>query len=433
VSDFDAVDIPDPAGDGTTNTGKFEPGSVKINSANIVAESGRIDITNLIVNLTIYESIMCPFITGSVSLYDTNALGDLFPLIGEELFLLDIETPMGGGSDDELVRRKYVFHLYKMEGRENAAVKNVMYTLHFMSTEAVVDMNTRISQTFRGKISDTVRRLLTTSPGLRSAKTLLIEETANADVYTSNFWTPVENIMYCAKRAVNQVNNPNYVFFEAGDALVFSSLDKLYSLPPVQFFKKDQASRQGKSIENVDIEYQKVLDMSTPILYDYIERLHHGMYGGSIYHFDIETKRLNFAARVGKDDYKKVNLNTIETFGEGLQFHPYGQLRTQVIHKDLYTNTPVLPIDHGIRRLSLLKRSESLKTTIQVFGRFDYTVGRTVDLLVYKDTNISSGETDVIDKLMSGRYLITALTHSISGLSHMVYMELSKDSLVSEN
>jgi hypothetical protein len=417
--------VTDPA-QTSSNAEKFEPGSIKINSAIIIANNRRVDVTNLISKIVIYENIMCPFITGAITLTDTTALGQAFPLIGEELLVLDIETPR---SDDFDMRRENIFHLYKMEGRENAAEKKVMFTLHFMSIEAYVDMNTKISQTFKGKISDTVKTLISTNTGLKTNKNVAIEPTTNDEIYTSNFWTPIENIYYCALRAINYNNNPNYVFFEGNEGFIFASIDALYSGVPIQIFKKDQASRQEKSVENIQAEYQKVLDMSTPVFYDYIERLQQGYYGGAVYHFDIQNKILNFAARVGKDDFKKVQLNENETMGNLMQFHPYGQMKTQIIHKELYKNSPVLPIDHGLQRMSLLKRTESLVTTIEVLGRLDYTVGRTVDLIVYQDRSVSKEETDVTDKVLSGRYLITSVTHDITGTRHLTFLELAKDTI----
>lgn len=409
-----------------TNINKLDPGAVKINGAVIVSNAGRLDVTNLVVKILLYENIMAPFITGQIVLNDATALAENMPLVGEELLVLDIETP---GADNVLYRREGVFHLYKMEGRENATMKGNVYTLHFMSIEGFTDMNSTISQTFRGKISDTVKLLISSSTGLNTYKKAIVEQTANLEVHTSNFWSPLQNIYFLANKAVNTNNNPNYVFFEGNEGFIFASLDTLYAGEPIQTFIRDQSTRQGKAPENIDQEYKKILDMSTPEFYDYVDRQQQGYYGSSLYHYDIETKRLNFVARVSKDDFKMVQLNANAAISDNLAFNPLGVLFNQAIHKNLYNDSPAYPIDHHLRRMSLLKRSGALKTTIEVFGRLDYTVGRTCDLLVYSDRSLTANDTEIIDKVMSGRYLITAVTHEIKNKNHSCYLELSKDSM----
>jgi hypothetical protein len=426
-----------------SNKEKIDPGIVQINGAYIVAKGRKVEITKLIVNLMITESIFSPFITGTVVLVDTTALAESFPLVGEELLVIDMETP---GTNDS-TRREYMFHLYKMENRENITMKKVQLKLHFMSIEATVDMNTKISQTFRGKISDTVKKLIKETPGLISYKKIIVEDTNNQEVHTSNFWSPVENIYYLTNRALNDKNNPGYVFFENAEGFIFASLDALNDIAPIQYFSKDQNSRKiqntdgvkteipptvpntGQTRESLATEYGKILDMSTPVFYDYVDRLQDGMYGGSIYNYDIQTKRLNYMVRIAKDDYKKVQLQEHEAISDSLVFNPTSQLETQVIHRNLYNDSPWLPIDSGLRRMSLLKRTEILKTNIEVFGRLDYTVGRTVDLTIYSDRPLQKGDTESVDQILSGRYLITGLTHEITGDKHTCYMELCKDSV----
>jgi hypothetical protein len=215
----------------------------------------------------------------------------------------------------------------------------------------------------------------------------------------------------------------------------------------MQLFSKDQNTRKaqntdgiqtaipptvpntGQTIESIGDEYGKILDMSTPVFYDYVDRLKDGMYGGSIYNYDIQTKRLNFMVRLGKEDFKKVQLQEFEATSDSLVFNPLGSIKTQVIHRNLYNDSPWLAIDNGLRRLSQLKRTEILKTNIEVFGRLDYTVGRTVDLKIYTDRAQQKGDTESIDQILSGRYLITGLTHEITGDKHLCYLELCKDSV----
>lgn len=250
------------------------PGSCNIHSASIINAKGeQIDVTKLIIQIDLYEDIMSPFVSGSVTLSDANSMAEALPLIGEELFVLDIETPYLTERESKFSRTKKQFFIYKMASRENATLKNVLYTLHFVSIEAFIDVNTKISQTFRGNISDIVTKLIKQSPGLGTSKEAIIERSTNNEIFTSNFWTPTQSIYYLTGRANNVINNPSFVFFENNEGFIFMSLDTLLSAQPTTSFVKSQKMREAKGSFSNDEEYEKILDMSTPVMYDYFERL----------------------------------------------------------------------------------------------------------------------------------------------------------------
>jgi hypothetical protein len=421
----------------SSNDQRLEPGGIKLNSAVIINHQNQaIDVSQLVIQLMLYENMFAPFITGELQISDAAALTELLPFIGEEMLVLDIETPFPGDSPPELFKRKAAFMIYKMSGRENVTQKNVTYTLHFASIEAFTDVNSKISQTFKGKISDTVRKLIKAKPGLFSKKEVAIEPTANAEIHTSNFWSPTQNIFYLTSRAVNAKNNPTYTFFENNEGFVFGSLDGLINAPKLQTFTKDQKTRQGNEAQSLEEEYGKVLDMSTPDYFDYFTRVQNGFYGSSLYHYDIQSKRLNFINRTDKDNWegKHARLNPHTPYGKELQFLPEAALKTQVIHLNLFNNSPNLNVEHIPKRTALLAQVEAFKTNIRVYGRLDYTVGRVISLICYTDTAISKSDTDekIVDEMLSGNYLITAMSHEITREAHYCNLELCKDSFIQD-
>lgn len=412
---------------------RLEPGIVDIDSCLVLPpKKDPIDITGLVANITIYEDIMSPFLTGMISVLDATALGEALPLIGEELIFLEIKTPGFDGEPNYI--RKGIFHLYKMESRENLKLKTAGYNLCFTSIEAVTDVNARISKTYNGKISDSVQSLISSVPGLNASKNAVVEATSNNEIHTSNFWTPTQNIYYLAGRALNEINNPSYVFFENNEGFVFASIDRLFQLPEIQSFVRDSKMRDPEGPQNLEEEYAKVLDMSVPTMYNYFERVQEGYYGSSVYHYDLVSKRLNFKNLVAFDMLKKAKLNQAPAATNNLQFLPEAAMSLNVIHKDLYPGSPMLTIDHNNRRMALLKQVTTLTVNIRVFGRLDYSVGNTVYLTAYKDAAADKQQTaDAdIDEVITGKYLITALSHEITRQNHYTNLELSKDSLIKD-
>jgi deoxyhypusine synthase len=82
------------------------------------------------------------------------------------------------------------------------------------------------------------------------------------------------------------------------------------------------------------------------------------------------------------------------------------------------------------KRISMLKAAEANKIQIVVPGRCDYTVGQKVKVNLYKIEPLSKDDTDNLDKMLSGNYLIAAVNHRITRERHECNMELIKDSLM---
>lgn len=430
-----------------TNTDKDNtPGNVKITNAVVLNAEGKgCNIKNIISSINIYEDIMSPFISGNVVISDAIALAELLPFQGEEMLILELETPglTDGDSAETDINYKRVFttHLYKMVSKENAALKKVMYELAFMSLDAVKDMNTKVSRTFRGNASDIAKTLLAEPELLGTNKELLIEPTSNKVAFTANFWTPAKALMFLAEKSLNSNSNPNYLFFENAEGFVFASLDALYQYPPVTEIVRDQQVRSITAGEEHDTErdYSKILDMSSSKQYDYIERCSSGMYGSSIYTFDVETKKLNYKTVDGWRDFGdsrvRLNTNLPSTAPDGVTvlpapYNPAAKMFVEVSQQNSYNGAPMPMLENNMRRSTLLNQAQFNRISVQVFGRFDYTVGRTIDVIIYADKEVLENDApeDAYDKVLSGRYLITACNHNITTEAHFCNMELAKDS-----
>ena len=76
-----------------------------------------------------------------------------------------------------------------------------------------------------------------------------------------------------------------------------------------------------------------------------------------------------------------------------------------------------------------MKLAQANRLDITVMGRIDYTVGQKVSVTLNKIEPISKEDTDVVDKMFSGYYLISAINHYIDRDKHECNMELIKESL----
>lgn len=408
-------------------------GDVNIDDVTIITSQGFAQtITDQIMAIEIYEDMFAPFITGKVVLRDAQELTNLLPLIGEETIRIRIITPTLPEKD----AYEGEFYIYKMDDRIKTQERELVYVLHFVSKEAIVDLNKKISKGYQGKVSDIVQRLLTDQDAMETKKDITIEETINTTRYTSNFWSPVKNIQYMCDTAISKAyESPSYLFFENKYGLNFVSLETLYADGPLlHYFQWDNYSAPinstGGSRRSIEEDYRRITDIQMDAGFNYIDRLKSGMYGSEIIYFDIMTKQyVHKGFGFNFNDTK--HLNKYPLYSDKIGFRP----KAVLIHENQYynnfegydvvSNTKIVQ-----ERMALLAQAEGHKVTITVFGKTDYSAGQKVYLEAPKNTQLAKDDPNYLDVLLSGHYLIGALCHFITREKHECTMELIKDSIL---
>ena len=405
-------------------------GDVNIEDVTLITSTGFAQtITPQVIGIEIYEDVFSSFITGKLMIRDSQELTNLLPLIGEEVVRIKVVTPSLG--DEHSYSGE--FYIYKMDDKMKSAEREVIFVLHFISKEAIVDLNKKISKAYSGKVSDIARTLCTDVYGLESKKELNIEETGNKTKFISNFWSPVKCLTYACDQALNANESPTYVFFENKYGLNFLSLETLYTGSPIkQRFFWDNYTQEvqatGGSTRDIGKDYQRVLDLSSPAPFNYMDKIRSGLYGSEVVYFDILTKQYVHTGYV--PDFKaSKHLNEYPMWTENLA----ARAKSVMIHGNKYYNNfdgfdDVSNLKFVQKRKSLMAQAESYKVTIDVFGRTDYSAGQRVYLEVPKNTQIKKTDPDYLDKILSGNYLIAAICHLVTREKHTCIMELVKDS-----
>jgi hypothetical protein len=408
-------------------------GDVSIEKVQVVKPSGFFqDIANQVITIQIYEDLFSPFISGSLILKESLDLINVFPFVGEEFLNLEITTPT---MKDGGIKGK--FYIYKMTDRELVGNRSMVYQLHFISQEAVLDMNKKISRTFGGKVSDIAKTLLTDpTVGIQTKKNVTVEDTSSQTKYISNFWSPVKNLNYILNNAVNQNGSPSYTFFENRQGFNFVSLESLSTAKVYQEFVYDNYTRDdqggGGSVKNLNKDYQRIAQISIPNGFDYMNRIRDGMYGSKMYTFDITSKKIaskNYNMLENFSKEKHLNANPMAS--EKVIFRYNSKILNEPKYYNNFSNFADSTNTASVqKRMSLMAQAEANKIEITVPGRTDYTVGQKVLVRLNKMQPISEKDTDTLDNMFSGNYLISAVNHYINRENHECHMELIKDSLL---
>jgi len=410
-------------------------GDVSVDSCKIKTTSGvEQDIAAQVAAISIYEDIFSPFITGSLVVKESFDLVNILPFIGEEMVELDISTP----TLDSTKNIKGSFYIYKLSDRQLIGDKSVGYILHFISMEAIVDLNKKISKVYTGSPADIVKSLLTDNVnGLQTKKDVFTEPTTKDIKFISNFWSPVKCITHATTFAVNKSQSPNYVFFENRYGFYFISLDSLYANGVYQQFTYDKFTREslpdGGDAKNVQEDFRRINEINIPTGFDYMDRLRSGMFSSKLTSFDLNSKIYNVKNYDVNKNYSKFNhLNPNPIMSNGVIFRSNALLINYPRDTGVFsgfgdaTNYKFLQ-----ERISLMKMAEANKIEIVVPGRCDYTVGQKVSVTLNKiePTSDTDNDNDIVDKMFSGFYIIAAINHYVTRERHECNMELIKDSL----
>jgi hypothetical protein len=411
-------------------------GDVAIDKIEIISSNGFAqEITNQVVALEIYEDLWSPFISGVLALKDSLDLTNLFPFVGEEYVNIKIHTP-SFTDKTKIISDQY--YIYKMTNRTMSGDRNAIYELHFISREAIVDLNKATSKAYSGKCSDIARSVITSTDGLESKKNVNIEDTPNGVKFVANYWPPVKSLNYAAETAANRDGAANYLFFENRAGLNFVSLDYLYSTDTIQEFIYDNYMRDftsdGRTYRNIEKEYQRIIEINMPEVFDYMDRIRSGMYANKMTNYDLVTKKYVVKTFDMLDDFSKnVHLNEFAPASKKVirRFNAMGFTYPKY-HSNFNNFGDVTNSKTIQKRMSQLRQAEATKIEIVVPGRTDYTVGKKVRVTLNKFNPIegSDSQQDTIDNMFSGNYIISGINHFIDREKHQCHMELMKDSFI---
>lgn len=414
-------------------------GDISIDKVSIQSVDGtEFSIANQIVAIQIFEDLYSPFITGTIIIKDSMDLINTVPIIGQELLNIDISTPSlqnkGGRINSQ-------FFMYRIKNREYLGDKTVMFELDFISKEAIVDSNTKLSRRYKGKISDIVATIMSDQEvQFDNSKRVIVEETYNDTIYISNYWSPVKNMNYLCSLAFNKEKSPSYIFFENRDGFNFVSLNSLVSSPTImQKFNYNSFTRhitKTNAMRDIELDFQRIHTISVRDGVNTLNRVHDGFMGSILMTTDITTKTydekyhnalIGFTAAKHLNDYSLVSYKFPISPGAKIIVEPKAA-QTFIGYQDV-TNTDTLQ-----QRLYEIHEKNDFVLNIVVAGRLDYTVGQLVTIDTVKVRPIKKSETndDIQDKIYSGKYIVTAINHYITREKHECNMEIAKDSYIKD-
>jgi hypothetical protein len=416
-----------------------------------------IEISQGVVKLSYYENILSETIritlmvvdTGNVSADSgTSGIDDILKIGNGEKVFLDFED--GDSRPNKLKFSKEDNALYLTEKEKiSEHTQKAVYRIELVSKEYLKNEHTRVIKRYDGKISESVRKILTEV--LETKKELDIELTDNNFNFIGTNKKPIWTILWLAKKSIPQKENSNgksagYFFFETYDGFKFKSIDSLVGGTGEGGSTASNKTRYKSYIFNnttssvVPIGYDgKILDYDSANSGDLQSKLMMGTYNSANKGFDaresaygespIDIETQEEGITIAGTEFNFVNKIFTEAASRfSYSFKAVGFLPEGKDLQSQLTKSRDLDIDKGTTINQAASRYNQIFTVqlkITIAGDFSLRAG---DLIYCDFPELTSNPTAKFNPRLSGVYLISSLHHHLAPNETYTFLELIRDS-----
>jgi len=393
----------------------------KINELVIATKAGKIDISSIYEELNIFDSLFMPVMSGNITISDSIGLSGKLLFDGSESLLIDIAKD----ENSDISRFKKAFRIYKQANRKSEGQTNEIYTLNFVSDELLYSDQQRVNQSYELTYSKIVERIM--------VDYLKLPSNQLGGIYDVSFGVrkivipnlrPIEAIEWCAKRATDQENSPNFMFFQNLVGYNFASLSKLLTQKEILDIKFETKNRKDNNPIN---EISSVRSFEVLTQNDTIQKQRSGVNAGKFIGFDpmtrtIATRNLNygdhylnmkhgnenpnFSTLTNRDGLENTQAfdskKTVNSFGAARKFSNYIKAKdpSSISKEENFE-------DVVFQRKAIIENLNAKKLKIVMPGNFQLTSGLNVNVMAPVFGKKEKGD-DNEDKNLSGKYLIVA-------------------------
>jgi len=412
-----------------------------IKELTIVTKAGNIDITEIYDELNIFDTLFLPVMNGTILIKDSIGLSGKLLFDGSEGLLIHIKKDKNSDIDSF----KKSFRIYKQSNRENQTLNSEMYILHFVSDELMYYDQQRVNQSYEKTYSDTVKNILENY--LKVPKNRLqgiYSPSQGIRKFVIPNLRPLEAIQWCAKRALDDKNSPNFVFYENNTGYNFASLSKLLPEQAILDIKFEPKNMEGDTAIS---EMGSARQLEVVSQQDSIEKTRSGVNAGKFIGFDPMTRTIATENISYGDHYSTMkhgnktpnvsvipnrdNKNNIEQYDSKKVVSVFGLARKDSKYIKKYDPTSISkeesPEKFVFQRNAILKNLMQKRIKLVMPGNFQLSSGFNVNVMAPNFGKKIKGSSNE-DSSVSGKYIIIATRHIIGYDKHETIIEVATTS-----
>jgi len=436
-----------------------EVGDFRLSEALIITSAGiEISIKGNIVGLNLFEDCQRSAISGEVLIQDSGDFIGVGPIIGQEYFLLKIQTPSLKKDGDIIDYTKNVFIVNSVENRTEVGNNVSMYLLSFTTSELVKNQRTRVNESLNGTYSSIVEDMLRR---VNCQKQIFIEPTNGIKRIVAPNISPFAVISLALKQSTSSLSenlSPSYMFYETTQGYHFRTLASMYAQPVAQTYTSYvPGSQVDKGIANIETQLGNIIDYeiieNSDSLFNFTTGVYasklivHNIYSKSFNeyqynYFDHFSKERHITSYHDKKQFPIFSDVSIEKDGSRSSDFPSRTYLSSISQGETDTNNTTVdgtepyaapdPQNSIQERASTMNQLEKgLLLNIVTHGNTSVNAGDVVIVDIPHVASVKKADNPKNDRFYQGVFLVKRIKHefNFTDKKHTTYMTLVKDSL----
>lgn len=411
--------------------GKFD---YSIESLKVKSSTGEVlDIKDMVMSLSIYESISTPYIKVDVTVGDAANLIETVPFVGQEEVTLVLQE---GGK--RFTRKFYVASIENYVRANNQAAA---YTLRLITPEQMFNALTLVSQSFSGTITDSMQAIV--RDYLKSDIKVKELTSGNYNVVVPN-WNPYQALDWLTARAIDGDKVP-FAFYETfKDGLKLESYASIFKKPVYNKFIHKSGNAGKDDVDQLAASYNVAIEYDIRSYSNTYKQILRGVFGSSQHDVDISNRTYKHLTYDYREDFqKKPRLDKVPFINEQYKVDDKHiadyKSKAKVVNKNgfAFADSSSQNINNTFEFTNLeatpfIRQLELNKINMVVRGRTDLTPGTIIEFEVDKDKPMMHGNVKDYNEYLSGRYVVTNVHHKMANGKYNIIMDVARDSLGQE-
>lgn len=412
------------------------PGEYNLEALTLISYNGiSVDIRSNVIELIVHEDIYQNFLSGEILIGENVNLIRHLPLIGNETIEITFLTP---SRTMPIKQRFFVYKIGDKADLDNSYKTNI-YRLFFCSIPCIKSQQTKISRSFANL---THAEMVTAiyNDYLSDGKKIVVQPTLGKKHLVIPYMSPMAAINMIAKKSMSgDGKDVSYLFYETMNSYEFTTINylaKVQKEPDITFqYAAANVTRQDGSYRELNSDIRRIEKYDIITLNNTIKNLHDGVFASRMLTHDITYKKFMFTDYLYNQNHQE--LTTL---------HPHGMLpkteqnfsmspmaNYQYYPKHSYAYDGVLDNDECEaivpKRNAHMAHFDTFRLSALVAGDTNRRVGEIVGVKIFAGETHHNVDDDPFDYYLSGKYIITKITHILQKESYKMRLSLERDSL----
>lgn len=408
----------------------------------IPADGGEVDVSNLVIELNLFESLKDPFVSGTIVIIDSANVANYVNYLGQERIDIEVTDIYNN------TKIKKSFAITNIRKQEKTQDSTSAFVISFSDFHMYIDGKKTFSKTYTGKPESVIAAISNEHLG-KNVRIASASTQSEMRILTPFTRSPLQNMLWLKERCTTSVGHPFFLHASLyNDDLQLISIDTLagqgpFNQEPFNYTTPNRTVDTKYTREDFESLTYKIATLGFGQNQDAIQLMAKDAYG-AFYHFidafEMKTYEDHYSILDplgampkpnGTNDYIPRNAPGLGDPNHALpaNSHHLSQVATTKIFEDMFSYNEERSIEkhmlkgkaRGLRNFSVKALATFEMPGFAFLGK-DLIGKQQIDVFLPKDLPIEEDYTreEIKDKKRSGKYIITNIRNMFKNSQHYV-------------